>query len=615
VPTPPRIITLAEAPAFALASARLRAARFGEAGYYVGLHDGRQMVIQKPFAMSLAILVAMLVTVVTSQTSAQASAALTGIVSSQAEGPMEGVVVSAKRAGSTMTLSVMTDAQGRYAFPASRLEAGTYAIGIRAAGYDLEGRSSVDVAAGRTALLDLKLAKTKDLAAQLTNGEWFMSWPGTTEMKNGLLNCTQCHTLERVARSTHTTEQWGPVLQRMGRYAQGSTPERPQLRPNEHGGGNNNPIMQQSMSGREGEDPVMKDRVGAAAKYLATINLSEGRTTWTYSLKTYPRPTGKATRVVITEYDLPRKETLPHDAAADSQGNVWYADFGTHMLGMLDPKTGKVTEYPLPITKPGAPQGSLDLVLDKQENVWLGTMYQGSLAKFDRKTKTFTTWGSPDFKNRDEARIAMVMPINADVDGQVWIGGDNEYQVDVKTGEWKTVDYGVGLQDKALVKELSSYGVSSDSKNNFYGMNLNGTYIIKIDGKTKKVTPYPTPTPNAGPRRGHMDAQDRLWFAEFRGNKIGMFDTKTEKFQEWSVPTPWTNVYDAIADRAGFAWAGGMNNDRIVRVNTRSGEVVEYLLPRMTNVRRVNVDNGSNPPAFWVGNNLGASLIRVEPLE
>jgi virginiamycin B lyase len=574
------------------------------------------MIRKSLFTISLAISTAVLVVVATRGTAAQsASAALTGIVSSQADGPMEGVVVSAKRTGSTMTVSVMSDAQGRYAFPANRLEPGAYTIRIRATGYDLDSPSAVDVAAGRSAQLDLKLAKTKDLAAQLTNGEWFLSWPGATEMKNGLLNCTQCHTLERVVRSTHTAEQWMPVLQRMGRYAQGSTPERPQLRPHEHGGGNNNPIMQQSMSGREGEDPVMKDRVGAAAKYLATINLSEGRTTWTYPLKTYPRPTGKATRVVITEYDLPRKETLPHDAAADSQGNVWYADFGTHMLGMLEPKTGKVTEYRLPITKPGAPQGSLDLVLDKQENIWMGTMYQGSLAKFDRKTKTFQTWGSPDFGNRDEARIAMVMPINADVDGQVWIGGDNEYQVDVKTGEWKTVDYGVGVKDAALVKELSSYGVASDSKNNFYGMNLNGTYIIKIDGKTKQVTPYPTPTPNAGPRRGHMDAQDRLWFAEFRGNKIGMFDTKTEKFQEWSMPTPWTNVYDAIADKAGFAWAGGMNNDRVVRVNTRTGEVVEYLLPRMTNVRRVNVDNGSNPPKFWVGNNLGASLIRVEPSE
>ncbi len=566
------------------------------------------------FAISLAISTAMLVTAVTTRTAAQASVALTGVVSSQAEGSMEGVLVSAKRASSTMTVTVVSDAQGRYAFPASRLEPGAYTIRVRATGYNLEGPASIDVTSGHTAQLNLELGKTQDLAAQLTNGEWLMSWPGTTEMKNGLLNCTQCHTLERVARSTHTAEEWKKVLERMGRYAQGSTPERPQLRPNEHGGGVSNPILQQSMGGREGEDPVMKDRVGAAAAYLATINLSSGPT-WSYALKTYPRPTGKATRVIVTEYDLPRKETLPHDAAVDSQGMAWYGDFGTHMLGMLDPKTGKVTEYPLPITKPGAPLGSLDLVLDKQENVWMGTMYQGSLAKFDRKTKTFQTWGSPDFKNRDEARIAMVMPINSDVDGQVWIGGDNEYQVDVKTGEWKTVDYGVGVKDAALVKQLSSYGVSSDSKNNFYGMNLNGTYIIKVDAKTKKVTPYPTPTPNAGPRRGHMDAQDRLWFAEFRANKIGMFDTKTEKFQEFPVSTPWTNVYDAITDNAGFAWAGGMNNDRVVRVNTKTNEVVEYLLPRMTNIRRVNVDNGGNPPAFWVGNNLGASLVRVEPLE
>ena len=579
------------------------------------------MIRTRFFAISLAISMAGLVTAVTGHMSAQTSvnadksAVLTGIVSSQAEGPMDGVLVSARRAGSTLTITVVSDARGRYAFPANRLEPGAYTLRIRATGYDLEGPASVDIAAGRAAQLDLKLRKTQDLAAQLTNGEWLMSSPGTTEMKNGLLNCTQCHTLERVARSTHNAQEWMKVLERMGRYAQGSTPERPQLRPHEHGGGGNNPIMQQSMgSGREGEDPVVRDRVSAAAAYLATINLSTGPT-WSYELKTYPRPTGKATRVIITEYDLPRKETLPHDAVVDSRGMVWYGDFGTHVLGMLDPKTGKATEYPLPITKPGAPLGSLDIVLDKQENIWMGTMYQGSLAKFDRKTQQFQTWGSPDFKNRDEARIAMVMPIHSDVDGQVWIGGDNEYQVDVKTGEWKTVDYGVGVKDPALVKQLSSYGVSSDSKNNFYGMNLNGTYIIKVDAKTKQVTPFATPTPNAGPRRGHMDGQDRLWFAEFRGNRIAMFDTKTGKFQEWPVATPWTNVYDAIADNAGFAWGGGMNNDRVVRVNTKSGEVVEYLLPHMTNIRRVNVDNGSNPPTFWVGNNLGASLVRVEPLE
>src|SRR6201981_1964915 len=55
-------------------------------------------------------------------------AALTGTVSSAEEGKMEGVVVSAKRAGSTIMVSVSTNAKGEYSFPKDRLAAGTYNI-------------------------------------------------------------------------------------------------------------------------------------------------------------------------------------------------------------------------------------------------------------------------------------------------------------------------------------------------------------------------------------------------------------------------------------------------------------------------------------------------------
>ena len=58
----------------------------------------------------------------------QPPAALTGHVTSEAEGAMEGVVVSAKKAGSTVTVSVVSDAQGRYSFPANRLSAGKYSL-------------------------------------------------------------------------------------------------------------------------------------------------------------------------------------------------------------------------------------------------------------------------------------------------------------------------------------------------------------------------------------------------------------------------------------------------------------------------------------------------------
>src|SRR6187200_356171 len=81
------------------------------------------------------------------QGASSAAAALAGQVASTEEGPMEGVIVSAKKDGSTITVSVITDAQGRYSFPAARLEPGRYTLQIRAVGYDLEGPKAAEVKA------------------------------------------------------------------------------------------------------------------------------------------------------------------------------------------------------------------------------------------------------------------------------------------------------------------------------------------------------------------------------------------------------------------------------------------------------------------------------------
>src|SRR5579864_6642258 len=108
------------------------------------------------------------------------SAALTGLVTSQAEGTMEGVIVGAKKAGSPITTWVVSNAEGRYTFPRGRLEPGKYAIAVRAVGYELP-KTAVEVTPQSTQL-DLQLNKvigTSKLALQLSNGEWFKSMPGS----------------------------------------------------------------------------------------------------------------------------------------------------------------------------------------------------------------------------------------------------------------------------------------------------------------------------------------------------------------------------------------------------------------------------------------------------
>ena len=133
------------------------------------------------------------------------TAALTGQVSSAEEGVMEGVLVSAKKAGSTITITVVSDKDGRYSFPASKIEPGQYALRIRAIGYDLDNHKSIEVAAQKTTTADLKLRKTEDLAAQTVERRMDQQHAGQRPRKGIFLNCVGCHTLERVMRSTHTS--------------------------------------------------------------------------------------------------------------------------------------------------------------------------------------------------------------------------------------------------------------------------------------------------------------------------------------------------------------------------------------------------------------------------
>jgi virginiamycin B lyase len=481
----------------------------------------------------------------------QMPAALTGQVTSAEEGPMEGVVVSAKLDGATITVSVISDKQGRYSFPANRLEPGHYKLKIRAVGYDLDGPGVADLVAQKTTTSDLKLRKAKNIVPQLTNAEWMLSVPGTEDQKATLLNCVGCHTLERIVRSTHDADEFTQVIYRMMGYAQVSQPIKPQRRMDPDWAGTPEQYRQQ-------------------AEYLATINLSSV-SKWEYPLKTLPRPTGKSTRAIITEYAVPE-------------------------------------------LKPGYPVGLLDIEEDKAGDFWAGMMFQGALAKFDPKTEKFHIYNLQSEYNDNVAQLNM-LGLRYDVDGKVWTdsaGHRDLYRLDIKTGTYERFEPMKHLPDKG---PGSIYGIDSDSHNNLYFADFMSNYIGRVDAETGGYSWFQTPTAHSRPRRVRMDPQDRLYFGEYQGNKIGMLDTKTEKFTEWALPTPWTGPYYVTWDKNGELWTGGMTTDRAVRLNPKTGEAIEYLMPKDTNMRRVFVDNTTTPVTFWTGSNHSAAIVKVEPLD
>jgi streptogramin lyase len=499
-------------------------------------------------------------------------------------------------------VSVISDQQGHFGFPANRLKPGRYSLAIRAVGYDLDGPGTADVTVRKSTVVNLKLRKTKNLASQLTNAEWLTSIPGTEEQKTAFLlgNCINCHTLERPISSKHTADEFIKVISRMRTYTQSSQPIRPQKVP-----------------GSEGNQAVNPQPADVTlANYLATVNLSSAPT-WEYPLKTFPRPTGRSTHVIITEYDLPRPTIMPHDVIVDEHGTAWFSNFGGQTFGKLDPETGKVTEWDVPKPKPSFPDAMLDVEEAGDGTMWLGMMYQSGLARFDPKTEKFRIYSAPDMlnddgtpKNRERQRE---VTLRYDIDGKIWTTEDRGEidRVDVNTGAYEHFQ---PLKNTSFTP-YSIYGIAADSSNNLYFAEINHGHIGRIDAKTKEVSFFQIPTPNSRPRRIEMDAQDHLWFAEYGNNHVGLFDTKTEKFTEWAMPTPWTWPYYVSADKNGDVWTGGMNTDRVVRIIPKTGEIVEYLMPKDTNIRRVFVDNATTPVTFWTGSNHGAAVVKVEPLD
>ena len=111
-----------------------------------------------------------------------------------------------------------------------------------------------------------------------------MSMPGTTEQKERLayqgLSCAYCHTYERIVKSAHTADQFGSVIRRMRTYFNDGTAS----------GRGNRGRAQRWEAERVAailEQPAGRTDLG---DYLATINLSGGKTAWPYELKTLPRP-------------------------------------------------------------------------------------------------------------------------------------------------------------------------------------------------------------------------------------------------------------------------------------------------------------------------------------
>jgi hypothetical protein len=147
--------------------------------------------------------------------------------------------------------------------------------------------------------------------------------------------------------------------------------------------------------------------------------------------------------------------------------------------------------------------------------------------------------------------------------------------------------------------------------------------IGRLDLKTGAIVECGVPTPNSGPWNLALDPYNgSVWFTEYQGNKIGRLfyvpGSFTWRFMEYWLPTPNSYPVDIAVDPnywhtiAGepqtYIWFTMSGSDKIGRLNSETGEIVEY------STRGTPWGITVTPQSFvWFTQKLGDRIAKLHP--
>jgi streptogramin lyase len=73
--------------------------------------------------------------------------------------------------------------------------------------------------------------------------------------------------------------------------------------------------------------------------------------------------------------------------------------------------------------------------------------------------------------------------------------------------------------------------------------------------------------------------------------------------------------YEALPDKNGEIWAGGMEGGRFWRYNPKTDRWVGYMMPEpWAHDRRTWIDNSTDPVTIWYVDQNGY-MVRIQPLD
>jgi virginiamycin B lyase len=288
---------------------------------------------------------------------------------------------------------------------------------------------------------------------------------------------------------------------------------------------------------------------------------------------------------VITEYDLPIPQDLPHDVMVAPSGEVLVTGMYTHQMYRLDPKSSEFSLEPIPV--PNANPRALDVTPDGMWWVLLGAPLK--MASFDPASGE---WESFDLGMYPHS-------VALDADGRVWYNGHFSVDpeligvLDPATGETRT--YEVPAMTMPDGASTIPYGLRVAPAGTIWGTELAGNRLFAFNPQSEEFEVWAMPTPHSGPRRPDIGPDGIVWIPEYANNKLARFDPRTEEFTEYEFPIRDALPYVVRVDqRRGTVWIGTSGADAIASFDPETERFRVYRLPtRGAFTRHIDIDEES----------------------
>jgi streptogramin lyase len=492
--------------------------------------------------------------------SAAPDAVVSGTVKTADGKALRGAVVTVSAAGKSV--SRFTDQSGQYSI--AGLKPGSYVVGVTAWGYELKRD---------TMSLNGKVETNFQLAQEwapgrLSSAEWYAALPANEETSKLEATCMGCHNASELVRHRGSTaDEWSSIVTSMGKDV---------LNENEDAS-----PRKQALEWL----PVLEKYFGPKSPAPTRQNVKE------------PEISDAVLRATFTEYNTAPASYVHSITVNPVTQQVYFVDIdrANNALGQLDIKTGQITErkFATDFSQPHNP------IVAPDGKVWVALNNSHTVGMFD-----------PETAKLSEFPVAAVgHTIDIDRKGIIWESGQGVQYYDPKTG--KSQRYYLPKPNESDIAPGSSLDGMASFDPPAAGMATCGTYDLavglkdeiwytcapgmvgRLDPLTSKVKTFHIP--NSGSFKGiTVDPSGNVWFSSFSAHKLGRIDGKTGEITLYQPPTAHAGFYGLLIDRNNNdnLWLSDYEGSHITKFNIKTATFTEYPLPRVDGMPRFMGQDG-----------------------